>query len=71
MIDMFLDNHGLHSICDCIDCVSRVEPILDLYDLMIMVFREGTFKLDYVNHSLTKSTSIFWYQCLQNNFQVQ
>lgn len=41
MIDMFLENHGLHSICECIDCVSRVEPILDIYDLMIMVFREG------------------------------
>lgn len=61
MIDMFLENHGLHSICECIDCVSRVEPILDIYDLMIMVFREGREELNDVINSLTKPTSIFWY----------
>lgn len=40
-IGYFLDNHGLDCITENLDCCSRVEDVLDLYDIMILVFREG------------------------------
>ncbi|KAK8826112.1 hypothetical protein WA556_003840, partial [Blastocystis sp. ATCC 50177/Nand II] len=39
-IGYFLDNHGLDCITENLDCCSRVEDVLDLYDVMILVFRE-------------------------------
>lgn len=62
-IDMFLDNHGLDFICDEIDCIKRVETVLALYDLMIVVFREGRFYLSFFLFlfSFSKSITFFLY----------
>lgn len=40
-IGYFLDNHGMDYISDNLDACSRVEDVLQLYDIMILVFREG------------------------------
>lgn len=44
MIDLFLDNHGIHTIAERLNQITRIETILPLYDLMITVFEEGTLK---------------------------
>ena len=62
MIDLFLEHHGIDSIAENIDRVSRLETIISLYDLMIAVFREGSIlEFRRINSSFSQAIAFLFY----------